>query len=301
MNIIKVLNIFFKHKGEIYVEFIEAYKGIKQFGKAYEIMLENDSHAPNSVDIELIQNMIKLCDETKDYLYETYTPPAVKYKRGSRPVIEAIINCIIQHYNNDENRILAIAEYCSNLSNKMLDADSNNMLLGGTEEEIIERGNGSDWCTDISRVGCIMYQAAGFPSRIVNTFNLDHAYSGHVVNEVYRNGIWGVVDTTNGIVYYHHGKKPVTSWEVMNRVNTVVGLKYDGSLVKIDFDQFKGVAISNYLASNHIEYNYSISRVNNYYSKILEASYEGWPGGLRWIHNEDSNMRLSPISDISGI
>lgn len=110
---------------------------------------------------------------------------------------------------------------------------------------------------------------------------------GHVVNEVYRDGIWGVVDTTNGIVYYNSDRKPAASWEIMNRVNTIVG-SYNNFSVNIDFEQFKGVAISNYLVSDHNKYLYNLSRVNNYYIKILEASSNGWPGGLRWICGEDN-------------
>lgn len=269
----------------MFMESIEMYKGVKQFGRAYEIMLENDSHAPHSVDIELIRNMIKLCNYTKDYLYEKYTPCIIHYERNSRPMIEAIVNNIIKQHNDDEGKILAIAEYCSGLKDKMIDVSIDNMLLGGTEEQIIDRG--SDWCTDISRVGCVMYQIAGFPSRIVNTFNTNQAYSGHVINEVYRNGIWGIVDTTNGVVYYKHDKKPITSWEVMNRVSTIEGLNNTFSS-NIDFDQFIGVAISNYLVSDNNKYNYSLSQVNNYYAKILEASSNGWSGGLRWICGEDN-------------
>ena len=73
------------------------------------------------------------------------------------------------------------------------------MRFGGTEEEIIERG--SEWCTDVARVACALYQVAGFPCRIVNLFNLNAAYSGHVIVEVYRSEKWGAVDTNTGVIY----------------------------------------------------------------------------------------------------
>jgi len=38
------------------------------------------------------------------------------------------------------------------------------MVFGGTELEIIKRG--SDWCSDLSRVGAALLQCLGMPSRI---------------------------------------------------------------------------------------------------------------------------------------
>lgn len=55
------------------------YKGINQFGRAYEVMLKNDVHANNSVDRVVAENMIRLCDDTKEYLYERYTNKKVGY------------------------------------------------------------------------------------------------------------------------------------------------------------------------------------------------------------------------------
>lgn len=52
---------------------IALYTGINQFGPAYKILVENDTHAPKSVDWILLENMIKLCPETVDYLYSEYT------------------------------------------------------------------------------------------------------------------------------------------------------------------------------------------------------------------------------------
>lgn len=42
-------------------------------GRSYEIMLENGTHGKNSVDRVIVENMIRLCDDTKEYLYERYT------------------------------------------------------------------------------------------------------------------------------------------------------------------------------------------------------------------------------------
>jgi hypothetical protein len=34
-------------------------------------------------------------------------------------------------------------------------------------------------------------------------------------------------------------------------------------------------------------YDYPVSSMNDYYRSILERSLQGWPGGLRWLHEED--------------
>ena len=60
---------------------------------------------------------------------------------------------------------------------------------------------GSDWCTDMARVACVMCQVAGLPARIVSLFNTGQAYSGHSIIEVYRVDAWGAADPVNGIIY----------------------------------------------------------------------------------------------------
>jgi len=49
------------------------------------------------------------------------------------------------------------------------DTDTEDMVFGGTEEEVVERG--TYWCTDIACVACIMFQIAGFPSHVLTTAN----------------------------------------------------------------------------------------------------------------------------------
>ena len=60
------------------------FMGSAQFGPAYQKMLDNDTHAPGSVDRVLTEQMIRLCSETATYLYTDYTPADIRYKRGTR-------------------------------------------------------------------------------------------------------------------------------------------------------------------------------------------------------------------------
>ena len=43
---------------------LERFRGIGQFGPAYRKTMENDAHAPGSVDRLLLQRMVRLCRDT---------------------------------------------------------------------------------------------------------------------------------------------------------------------------------------------------------------------------------------------
>jgi len=260
------------------------YQGLSQFGPAYEVMLENDTHAPGSIDQTLTENMIRLCPETVDYLYSKYTPTKSFYKKGSRPELEQYIRAILEN-SSKEKHIEAIARFTSNLQKKAND-NLDLMQFGGTEEEIIARR--SDWCTDVVRVGCALCQVAGFPARIVHLFDIKRAYSGHVIIEVYRNKVWGAVDSLRNVIYHDSRGRPVSTWNLMNDHHLVEHhyLK-DKLIAPRALGQFRGAAISNYFVWCCREHDYTLSKINNYYRSILEISNQGWPGGLKWIHNED--------------
>ena len=133
------------------------YQGLSQFGPAYKVMFGNDTHADDSIDRILTEDMIRLCSETADYLYVEYTPTRSFYKKGARPELEEYVERAILDNYSEEERIEAIARFTSSLQKKA-SSDLDLMRFGGTEEEIIVRG--SDWCTDVARVGCALCQVA---------------------------------------------------------------------------------------------------------------------------------------------
>tara|TARA_B100000809_G_scaffold254672_1_gene292179 strand:+ start:156 stop:512 length:357 start_codon:yes stop_codon:yes gene_type:complete len=85
--------------------------------------------------------------------------------------------------NGDKEQLEGIIEFCRGLGELAIEG-LDDLLLGGTEEMIVERG--SDWCSDVARVACVTCQRAGLPARIVSLFNTGQAYSGHSIIEVYR-------------------------------------------------------------------------------------------------------------------
>ncbi len=264
---------------------LSRYQGITQFGRAYEMMLQNDTHAPGSVDRVLVERMVRLCPETAAYLYGGYTPTRVRYQKGSRPELERIVEEAVAGCGSDEERIVGIARFCSDLG-KLASDDLDTMRVGGTEEEIIRRGSG--WCTDVARVGCALCQVAGLPARSVILADRDQAYSGHVIIEVFRGGIWGAVDPTTAVIYRSPEGKPICTWDLMSQP-WLIELHWRGASTPYTrVGQFRSAAISNYFVWDWKEYEYTLSAVNSYYRSILKMSIQGWPGGLRWLHGEDT-------------
>lgn len=259
---------------------LSGYIGPAAFGVAYCRMLENDVHAPGSVDRVLTENMVRLCAETAEYLYSRFTPLEIRYQPGSRPKLERILEQIPY-----ESFPASIAEFTSRLGTGA-ERSLSKMLFGGTEEEIVERG--SDWCTDVARVACVLSQIAGFPARIVYLFNLEQAYSGHVIIEVYYHGKWGAVDSSTGVVYKHDDGTPASVWELMNNRELVANHGRDPRAAYTTPEQFQAAGIANYFCWEYENFDYTVSPLNAYYRSILEMSDKGWPGGLRWLHGEDS-------------
>ena len=260
------------------------YQGIGQFDRAYQIMLENDTHAPGSVDRALAALMIRLCPQTAAYLYGEYTSTQVRYQRGSRPELECYVEEAMAECGSDEERVEKIARFCSDLGKSVSD-ELDEMRFGGTEEEIIHRG--SDWCTDLARVGCALCQVAGFPARLIMIYDTDMAYSGHQIIEVNRSGIWGAVDPTHGLIYRDSEGKPVSTWELRNQPNLIEAEWRSHQDLGSRLSQFRNTAIANYSVWDREDCDYTISPVNGYYWSLLQMSIRGWPGGVRWLHDED--------------
>jgi hypothetical protein len=264
---------------------VPTYQGISQFGRAYQAMLENDLHAPGSVDRELMARMIRLCPETADWLYGGYTPTLVGYEVSSRPELERHAAKATAGCGTAEEKIAAVNKLCMDVSERATE-DLEETRCGGTEEEIIARGSWN--CTEIARVGCILCQIAGLPARMVYLFDTRQAYSGHAIIEVYRRGIWGAVCPETDVIYRHSNGRPASTWELQNQPDLIEAQWRGPATLYTTAGQFRGAAISNYFVGERQRYNYTVSFVNDYYRSILDMSRDGWPGGLRWLHGEDS-------------
>lgn len=266
------------------------YFGPRWFGRAYATMTRGDSHAPGSVDRQLEKESIGLDSASAPYLYTRYSPPKVAYAQRMRPVLDAIVRGTVLHRGNPETIIRAIAKFTSHLQT-YAPRDIDSVIFGGTEEEIIARG--SDFCIDVNRVACALFQVAGLPSRLVYLIDTHRAYSGHVITEVYRRGRWGAVDGLTNVVYLTPRGKPATTWDLMTHPEWISRHSRGRSTPFTRRGQFRTAAIVNYRLGRREDHTYTSSPVNRYYRSILELSDRGWPGGLRWLHGEDGAPTLT--------
>ena len=260
------------------------FTGTSAFGRAYQIMLERDTHASGSVDRVLTARMVRLCPQTAGYLYSSFTPLDIRYTWGTRPTLEAILGSLTRSGSGADEQLAAIVAFTQGLG-KNAEPDPKKMRFGGTEEEIIERG--SDWCTDIARVACVLCQLAGLPARIVNLFDLNQAYSGHVIIEAYRAGCWGALDSSTGIVYTTADGTPSSIWDLMRKPELIEAHRRNPSAFYSTPGQFCAAGIANYTVWESHHYDYHVAGINDYCLSILSMSGNGWPGGLRWLHGEN--------------
>jgi hypothetical protein len=262
---------------------MQPFTGTAAFGKAYQYMLERDSHAPGSVDRELARNMVRLCAETAGHLYSEFTPLDIPYQLGSRPELERVVADATPGAAGPEEALPGIVAYTKRLG-EHAENDLHNMRLGGTEEQILARGSG--WCTDVARVACALCQVVGLPCRIVDLFDLEQAYSGHVIIEAYRAGTWGAADSSTGVVYRRPDGQPATVWDLMT-TPALVEAHQGPTAFYTAVGQFRAAGIANYFCWQPEAYDYTVTGLNEYCLSILDMSDQGWPGGLRWLHGED--------------
>ncbi|MGM0435538.1 MAG: transglutaminase-like domain-containing protein [Bacillota bacterium] len=250
-------------------------KGYSVFGKAYEVMFRNDLHDEYSVDHNVLRNMILLNKESVSLLYQKAKPISDDIK------FHELHEFSKQFKGSDNlNTIKNISKYLYKIV-ESFDPPFEEMVFGGTEKEIIERG--TDWCVDISRVGVALLQCLNIPSRIVVIVNKDVAYNGHQVVEAYVDGkymmcdfLYGVVGKINTIYSVH---------DLLNKSELVKDIYQSHVRDDMQLDYISGLynlaAISEYDITK--EYNYNISRPNDYYLRLMKLRLNG-----QWQMGEDN-------------
>jgi transglutaminase-like putative cysteine protease len=266
-------------------EWLRTCQGIDQFGPAYGVMLRQDSPDPGSADRRALENMIRVCDATAEYLYSDYTPTDIRCKKGSRPGLEEALRSAGADEGEAPRRIRRIARFCRRLGARVAGQAPADVRVGGREEEIIARG--SDWCSDISRVACALCCVAGIPARIVFQANPNRPYNGHVIIEAYRQGQWGAVDPTCNVVYRRADKSPASVWELMNAPDLVRAHYRNEGTLYANPDQFSLSAIVNYDLVASADLHGEAAPLSEYSLRVLEMSVAGWPGGRRWLFGEE--------------
>jgi RimJ/RimL family protein N-acetyltransferase len=249
--------------------------GFDIFGKAYGVMYRNDLHHKKSIDYQLIKNMILIDEKSKYYLYDQ-DRPFVSTELESHELFD-----FSKQFKdiNDMATIKRVLNYTYGIVNNF-NVRFESMRFGGTEKEIIVRG--SDWCTDISRVGCAILQCLNIPCRMAMIANVDYAYNGHTVCEAYINNEYILCDFTYGVMGETGKRHSVYELIQNNEQVNIIYRNFAISELKDYFiAMFSRAAISFY--DIKVKHDYLVSKPNDYYKKLMKIM----PDGM-WHLGEDS-------------
>ncbi|MCM1128191.1 MAG: hypothetical protein NC429_17200 [Lachnospiraceae bacterium] len=239
--------------------------GYDVFGKSYGIMLRNDVHAGNSIDDIFIREMVLLDDDSYLYLYS-------QIKRFDMTQHELFGFAGQFRGKTDRETITKVIKFTSEIAMEY-NVDFKDMLFGGTELQIIERG--TDWCADMARVCAVLLQCCNIPCRIVHLANLEKAYNGHVVCEAYYEGRYGIIDPIYGYMFYDN--VPISAYDVTKNKKHLQqygdGENYGGL--------YSAIAINEYDPTNGKNV-YTVSAPNAYYLKLIYTEHND-----QWIMGED--------------
>jgi hypothetical protein len=157
------------------------------------------------VDIEVIADQVALTRKTAEYLYTSYTPKEIKYVKGSRPLLEAVVRENVRDGMSDREKALALMRRVRDNQDKGL--KKWDLFFGGTEEELLKRG--ARMCNEVSRLYVCLCQIAGLPARL----HCAHI-SGHMMTEVMTDGKWGWIDPMKGMAPLTDSGQPASAWEL---------------------------------------------------------------------------------------
>lgn len=143
------------------------------------------SYMERALERAQLDRSILACDATVDFLYGSYTPTQVNYVRGSRPLLEMIVDAVCKDCRNDVEIAKTLVRW----------RRANIQHIGvcglGTEEEILL--GGYSMCHDASRTLVILCQVAGLGARLVIGLN-EARGGGHTLTEIYVDGHWAIFD-----------------------------------------------------------------------------------------------------------
>ncbi|MFA6714509.1 MAG: transglutaminase-like domain-containing protein [Victivallaceae bacterium] len=173
------------------------------FGKEHDALIAN---VPvEGMDKYHTYSQIRLAPETEKYLYEEYTSTQVKYYKGSRPLLEKIIdNLHLGNIKSDKEKVIIILQWVAfNIRHAFYVKHEHETPgnRGFSEEELIMSGWG--WCNEKARIFVSLAQIAGFPARMCGIFHSDKIHA-HMAAEVYVDNKWSFCDPTCATVISYY-------------------------------------------------------------------------------------------------
>ena len=223
------------------------------------------------VDVQVIAGQLILNRKSADYIYTRFTPLKLRYKPGSRPFMEKVLDSVIRPKMSEEKKFLAILRRCRDNRDA---ASAKIQFFGGAEEDLVKRG--AIMCNEISRVFVVLCQIAGLPARLVASH-----ITGHMMAEAYVEGGWAWCDPMKGMYMYRDDGGLASTWDlvrnpaIVDRQTAAVWKdcrppvsREDPALAKVIkayaqtylrdccLHPKEAVAIGNYYAWDHAKYDY---------------------------------------------
>ncbi|MBA2480856.1 MAG: transglutaminase domain-containing protein [Planctomycetes bacterium] len=158
------------------------------------------------VDVEVIRDQVILNATTRDYLYGDFTPREIRYVRGSRPMLEAIVDQCVRAGMTDREKALALMRRVRDNQDHGLASPT--LFYGGDEEDLLKRG--AIMCNEVSRLYVCLCQIAGLPARLHGVH-----ITGHMMTEVLMDGRWGWVDPMKGMAAVTDVDRPASVWDLI--------------------------------------------------------------------------------------
>lgn len=268
-------------------------QGFDIFGKEYGVMFRNDLHHKDSVDYQIYNKMILINSASEDYLYNQCISK---------------INIEITNYElfsfakkfrgeSDIQTIKSVLDFTSNIV-RNYGIPFEEMEFGGTEKEIIDRG--TDWCTDISRVGLALSQCLNIPCRLAILVNRKKAYNGHTICEVYIDNKHIMVDFTYGVLGLLSNKYSVK--DLLNKPQIVKDIYSSKLDLNIDLEYIEGLYDKAAIAEYDItkKHDFTTSKPNKYYLNMMKLTHDGlWKMGED-LKNDNLIIIKATVEDAEG-
>ena len=162
----------------------------------------------DNVDFQLRQEQVILSPQTAEFLYSEFTPTEIRYKKGSRPSLEKAVDRVTAGCKTDREKMLALMRFCRDLYKKRKGIPFTNYIYGGTEEQLIEKGE--ELCECLGRLMVALCEIAGIPGRIVM-----HNIGGHITAEILVDGKWAYIDPRVGLYFIKPDGTLASTWELV--------------------------------------------------------------------------------------
>ena len=160
-----------------------------------------------NVEYQLRREQVILCPQTAAFLYSQFTPATVSYAPGSRPVLEQVVADATGGCTTSQDKVLRLMRFCRDLYRRDRVNDYSKYIYGGTEEQLIEKGE--RLCGCLGRLFVALCEVAGIPARIVM-----HDIGGHITAEAYVDGHWGYIDPRCGVYFLKPDGAMASVWEL---------------------------------------------------------------------------------------